>query len=149
MAVSRAYAAPAPVAAAIATSTQKPASRSPRFSKPKALVAGFFGGGFRWFWFVVSCVFFVAVAYIIWVPLRQEALRGQTEGRRGLFFTLAGMLTVLWFLYPVVWLVSTTGTNAVGPGVEVFFFALLDILAKIAFGFVLLGGIRQARGARA
>lgn len=113
------------------------------------LVGGAIPGASKWFWFVISCVFFVIVLYLIWGPLRSEAQSGPTEGGQGLFFSLAAILTVLWFLYPIVWVVGTEGTAAVTAGVEVFFFAVLDILAKIAFGLILIGGIRSATGAGA
>jgi bacteriorhodopsin len=50
---------------------------------------------------------------------------------------------VLWSLYPIVWLLGTEGFGAVGTGTEVFLFLILDFLAKIAFGILLLTN-RQA-----
>lgn len=99
--------------------------------------------------FIVSSVFFLVVLYFIWSPqgLNGEANRGDPEGGANLFFRLAVMLTLLWFLYPVVWIVGPEGSGAASNGVEVFFYAVLDILAKIAFGMVLLGGLRQTRQA--
>lgn len=99
--------------------------------------------------FLVSSVFFLVVLYFIWSPqgLNGEANRGNPEGGANLFFRLAVMLTVLWFFYPVVWILGTEGSGAVSNGVEVFFYAVLDILAKIGFGIVLLTGLRQAQRA--
>lgn len=116
------------------------------------LIAGATAGGFRWFWYVVSCVFFAVVLYFIWFAPRSlsvEARQGTPEGGPGLFFSLAVMLTVLWILYPVVWLLGTEGISALSNGVEVFFYAVLDIAAKIAFGLLLIGGIRRSTGAGA
>jgi bacteriorhodopsin len=109
------------------------------------LVAGVTTGAFKWFWFVISCVFFLAVLALIWGPL-QSAARSGVSPEASLFYPLAVMLTVLWFLYPIVFLVGTEGVSAIGIGPEVFFFAVLDILAKIAFGIVLLSGVRRIRG---
>lgn len=106
------------------------------------LVSGATSGAFKWFWFVISCIFFVAVLYLIWGPLRAAAQSGITS-ESSLFFPLATMLTVLWLLYPVVFFFGTEGIGVFSIGVEVFFFAVLDILAKIGFGIVLLGGIRR------
>ncbi len=55
------------------------------------------------------------------------------------------MTIVLWSLYPIVWLLGTEGFNTVGSTVEVFLFLILDFLAKIGFGFLLLTN-RQALG---
>ncbi len=112
------------------------------------LAAGGTGSNVRWFWFLLSSAFFVGVLYLIWVPLREEARRGPTEGRPGLFFSLAALLTLLWVLYPVVFILGTEGISSVSNGVEVLFYAILDILSKIAFGLILIDGIRQGRAAR-
>lgn len=106
------------------------------------LISGWTNGGLKWFFFVISCIAFVAVLYCIWVPLRAIAASGVSP-EASLFFPLASMLTVLWILYPVVFLLGTEGAGAVSAGAEVFFYAVLDILAKVAFGFILLGGIRR------
>ena len=108
------------------------------------VVAGGASGFVSGLFFVISTIFFIVVLALLWGPLRAEAMEGETEGRPGLFFTLASMLTVLWILYPIVWLIGTEGSGLVSSGVEVFFFAVLDVLAKIAFGAILLGGIRSA-----
>lgn len=114
------------------------------------LLAGAWSGGFKWFWFVVSCIFFIAVLALIWGPLQTAAQSGASP-EASLFYPLAVMLTVLWFAYPVVFLIGTEGVDAISIGFEVFLYAVLDILAKVGFGIVLLGGVRRIReqGARA
>ena len=106
------------------------------------VVAGATSGGFKWFWYVISCIFFLIVLGLIWGPLRSAAQSGVSP-EASLFFPLAGMLTVLWFAYPVVFLLGTEGAGVFSAGLEVFCYAVLDILAKVGFGFVLLGGIRR------
>jgi bacteriorhodopsin len=108
------------------------------------VLAGAWSGGFKWFWFVVSCIFFIAVLALIWGPLQTAAQSGVSP-EASLFYPLAIMLTVLWFAYPIVFLIGTEGISAISIGFEVFLFAVLDILAKIAFGIVLLGGVRRIR----
>jgi bacteriorhodopsin len=98
--------------------------------------------------FILSTVFFLIVLALVWGPLRSAAQQGEPEGGFGLFYTLATMLTVLWIIYPIVWLIGTEGAGLVGAPIEVFLYAVLDILAKIAFGAILLGGIRRAGGER-
>lgn len=113
-------------------------------------VAGATGGAFKWFWYVISCIFFLAVLALIWGPL-QNAARSGVSPEASLFFPLAVVLTVLWFAYPVVFLIGTEGLSAIGASVEVFLYAVLDISAKVGFGIILLGGVRRIReqGARA
>lgn len=92
------------------------------------------GGGF---WFVVSTIFMIAVLYLVATRLFSEASR-QGGAAQQVFRTLALLTLVLWSLYPVVWLLGTEGFGAVGSTGEVLLFLILDILAKIAFGFLLL-----------
>lgn len=106
------------------------------------LISGANSGFIKWFFFLLSCLAFLVVLYLIWVPLQAAAQTGQS-GEASLFFPLAIMLTVLWVIYPVVFLIGTEGLDAIPISVEVFVYAVLDILAKIGFGIVLLGGIRR------
>jgi bacteriorhodopsin len=55
-----------------------------------------------------------------------------------LFTTLRNIVIVLWLAYPVVWLVGTEGAGLIGLGPETAVFAVLDVAAKVGFGFVLL-----------
>ena len=114
------------------------------------VLSGAWAGGFKWFWFVVSCIFFLAVLFLIWGPLQTAAQSGVSP-EASLFYPLAVMLTVLWFAYPIVFLVGTEGVGAISIGFEVFLYAVLDILAKVGFGIILVGGVRRIReqGARA
>jgi bacteriorhodopsin len=96
----------------------------------------------RGFWFIVSTVAFVVLVYLIVTQLFAAA-RNASGNAQGLFSTLAYLTVVLWSLYPIVWLLGTEGFGAVGTGTEVFLFLILDFLAKIAFGILLLTN-RQA-----
>jgi bacteriorhodopsin len=49
------------------------------------------------------------------------------------------MLIVLWLAYPVVWILGTEGTIGIIPLYwETAAFMVLDLTAKVGFGFVLL-----------
>ncbi|MGH3149050.1 MAG: bacteriorhodopsin [Rubrobacter sp.] len=98
-----------------------------------------FGKGF---WFVVSTAAMIVLLYLVYTRLFAEAAsRGGAV--QGVFRTLALLTIVLWALYPVVWLLGTEGFGTVGSTTEVFLFLILDFLAKIGFGFLLLTN-RQA-----
>jgi bacteriorhodopsin len=100
-----------------------------------------FGKGF---WFIISTIAMVVLLYLVYTRLFAEAAsRGGAV--QSTFRTLALLTIVLWSLYPIVWLLGTEGFNAVGSTVEVFLFLILDFLAKIGFGFLLLTN-RQALG---
>lgn len=45
---------------------------------------------------------------------------------------------MLWSCYPIVWLLGSEGFGAASPTLEVFLFLILDLFAKVGFGFLLL-----------
>lgn len=108
------------------------------------VLSGAWAGGFKWFWFVISCIAFIAVLALIWGPLQTAAQSGVSP-EASLFYPLSIMLTVLWFAYPIVFLIGSEGVGAIPTGFEVFLYAVLDILTKVGFGIILVGGVRRLR----
>lgn len=92
--------------------------------------------------FVISTVSMIVLLYLI-VSQLFAAARSQVQSVQAIFNTLATLTIVLWSLYPVVWLLGTEGFGAVSPGLEVLLFLILDLLAKVGFGYLLLTN-RQA-----
>ena len=101
------------------------------------LIAGLTVGNERYIWFAVSSVAFVAIVGIL-VGRFMEMARAQGPGIARTFTRLAGLTIGLWTLYPIVWLLGTEGTGTVSLTTEVAMFVVLDLLAKVGFGFVLL-----------
>jgi len=104
------------------------------------IVTSFFFGAseissLKWTWFIISCVAFLGVYYVIWVSLMQanheERDDVQTTYRRN-----ATILSVLWLIYPLVLLLSPDGLYAIGDTVAVVCILILDILAKVVYGFM-------------
>lgn len=106
------------------------------------LWAGATAGGGRYILWFLSTVAMVALLYIV-VTRLFAAAESQTPAVQSVFKTLAVLTVVLWSLYPVVWLVGAEGFNAIGQTGEVAGFLVLDLLAKVGFGFLLLTN-RQA-----
>jgi bacteriorhodopsin len=89
-------------------------------------------------WWGVSTALLVFLLYFLVQSLNEAASR-QTESVRNLTTTLRNMLIVLWLAYPVVWILGTEGTLELIPlYVETAAFMVLDLTAKVGFGFVLL-----------
>lgn len=101
------------------------------------LIAGLTPGNERYIWFTVSSVAFVAIVGILARGFRAMAV-AQGPGVSATFTRLAGLTIGLWTLYPVVWIFGTEGTGAMSLTTEVAMFTVLDLLAKVGFGFVLL-----------
>jgi bacteriorhodopsin len=92
--------------------------------------------------FLISTASLIGVLYLLWTRL-SVAARTRSSSVTGLFYRLALLTTVLWALYPIVFLLGTEGFRAVGRESEIFLFLVLDLLTKIGFGFLLLSN-RQA-----
>ena len=89
-------------------------------------------------WWAISTVFLLFLLYFLIRALNEAATR-QTADVRKLTTTLRNMLIVLWLAYPVVWILGTEGTIGILPLYwETAVFMVLDLTAKVGFGFVLL-----------
>jgi bacteriorhodopsin len=96
----------------------------------------------KYVWFAVSFGFFIAVLALVWGPVRAAAAQ-QGTATAALYNKLLGILTVLWFIYPVLWLLGTEGTGAISLNTEVAVFTIIDLSAKVGFGLLLLIGIKK------
>jgi bacteriorhodopsin len=89
-------------------------------------------------WWGVSTALLLFLLYFL-VKALNDAADQQTESVRSLTTTLRNMLIVLWLAYPVVWILGTEGTLGILPlYYETAAFMVLDLVAKVGFGFVLL-----------
>jgi len=111
------------------------------------IITGLFGAlsinsQHKYSWFIVSCGFFFAVLAAIWGPVRAAAAE-QGGDVAALYSKLAGILTVLWCIYPVLWLLGTEGTGAISLNLEVIVFTVIDLTAKVIFGILLVTGVQK------
>jgi len=94
----------------------------------------------RYVWWAVSSGAFVVILYVIFAKLPSFANSYGTD-RASSFGNLRNLLAVLWFVYPLLWLVGTEGASVVPLGVETVGYAILDITAKVVFGYALLSSV--------
>jgi bacteriorhodopsin len=87
--------------------------------------------------FIISTAALIGVLYLIWTRFFAAA-RSRTPAVAGLFNRLAILTIVVWCLYPIVFLLGPEGFRAVDQAFEIFLFLILDLLAKVVFGFLLL-----------
>ncbi len=92
---------------------------------------------YRWAWFGISSVAFLVILYIIVGQLGPIARRRDPIVARH-FRTLSIMLLVLWFCYPIVWALGTEGFGVFSTFVATVLYGILDVLAKVVYGFILL-----------
>ncbi|MFB6297359.1 MAG: bacteriorhodopsin [Salinirussus sp.] len=91
----------------------------------------------RYVWWLVSTIAFVFLLYYLLSSLRSAAAQ-QSEEVQSTFNVLTILVAVLWTAYPIWWLIGTEGAGVVTLGVETLGFMILDVTAKVGFGFILL-----------
>ncbi len=91
--------------------------------------------GLRWFWYFISCTFFLVVLYVLLVEWPKDAEAADTAE----IFNLLKILTVvLWFGYPIFWALGAEGLAVLDVAITSWAYSFLDIGAKYVFAFLLL-----------
>jgi bacteriorhodopsin len=90
--------------------------------------------------YAISCIAFLIVLGVLWGPVRQAA-RAQGGPAEALYNRLTPILSVLWCIYPVLWILGTEGTKTLNLTGEIVVFAIIDLTAKVVFGLLLCTGI--------
>jgi len=94
-------------------------------------------GAERLIWWGVSTGFLLVLLYMLFGTLGQRAA-SLPDAAASKFRTLRLLIVVIWLVYPVWWLVGTEGFGLVNLYLETLGFAVLDLTAKVGFGFILL-----------
>lgn len=90
----------------------------------------------RWAFFAVSCLFFLGIWYILLVNGAQAAAQ-RPRRTRGLYWLLTLMTIALWTAYPIVFGL-TEGANKISVDAEIIAYGVLDVAAKLGFGYLLI-----------
>lgn len=93
-------------------------------------------------WYLVSCGAFLAILYMLLVPYRKEAEQNHPRAKKA-FRKLVTVHIVLWTLYPIVWMLASTGLGVLNQSGETAGYTLLDIASKVGFGFLSLNTLQQ------
>lgn len=97
----------------------------------------------KWIWYAWSCAAFLGVLYLLWGPLRAMAVsRGPGLGTA--YTKNVGFLTVVWFLYPIVFAIGPEGVRAITDPQSVWAILVLDVAAKVGYAFFAASNIDKA-----
>ena len=91
--------------------------------------------GLRWFWYFISCTFFLVVLYILLVEWPRDA---EAAGTAEIFNLLKILTVVLWLGYPIFWALGAEGLAVLEVAITSWAYSFLDIGAKYVFAFLLL-----------
>ena len=92
------------------------------------------GSAIKWTWYLVSSGAFLFLYLCLWGAMQREA--GKTGGladnvyRRNLTF-----LSIVWAFYPFNFLFGPEGLKLLDPTASIAIYAVLDVAAKVIFGF--------------
>jgi bacteriorhodopsin len=94
-------------------------------------------GARRLVWWGISTGFLLVLLYFLFSSLSGK-VSDLPEDTQSTFTTLRNLVTVIWLVYPVWWLIGTEGLGKVGLYTETAGFMVIDLVAKVGFGFILL-----------
>jgi len=108
------------------------------------LVSSLTGPSFaKWVWYAWSCVAFLGVLYLLWGPLRMLAKsRGMALGTA--YNKNVAFLTVIWFLYPIVFLIGPEGMKIITDPTSVWAILIMDVVAKVVYAFYAASNLDKA-----
>ncbi len=95
----------------------------------------------KWWFYALSCLSFVAIYALLWGPFKELSLRSP-EG--ALYRKKAAALSIVWFAYPIVFLVGQEGFRLWSPLVDAALFTILDLTAKVAYGLWAVSMVQHA-----
>ncbi|MDT0174517.1 bacteriorhodopsin [Pantoea sp. RRHST58] len=97
----------------------------------------------KWIWYLWSCAAFLGVIYLLWGPLRaMAAARGNALAAA--YNKNVALLTLVWFIYPIVFLVGPEGLKIITDPTSVWAFLVLDIIAKVFYAFYAAANLEKA-----
>ena len=100
----------------------------------------------KWAWYITSCVAFAAVYYILLLPLMKEASM-RDEQRRRTYRRNLPILAVLWLIYPVFVVLGPDGVGVWSATLATAAIVILDLTAKVIYGFIAMGGSKRTADA--
>ena len=93
-------------------------------------------------WWAISTGAYLAIAWAFLGRYKREA-KAAMPNSASVFDKIVLVHLVIWTAYPVVWLLSPEGIGAIGSPIEAGAFAVLDIVAKVGFGFFAANSLRK------
>lgn len=93
-------------------------------------------------WYLVSCGAYAGLVYLLLKKYRQQAEQHYPRLKK-VFYRLLTVHLVIWTAYPIVWILASTGFNVIDSTTESACYTILDVAAKVGFGFLALNSLNQ------
>lgn len=101
----------------------------------------------KWVWYLWSCAAFAGVLYNLWMPVRAIS-RAEDGPMAGAYAKNLVFLTVVWFLYPIVFAIGPEGLKAIGADASSWAILVLDVTAKVVYAFYAAANVEKAEHER-
>lgn len=97
-------------------------------------------------WYLVSSGAYLGLVYLLLKYYRGQAEEHYPRSRK-VFHRLLTVHLVIWTAYPIVWILASTGFSVLNSTTESACYTILDIAAKVGFGFLALNSLKQLENA--
>lgn len=97
-------------------------------------------------WYLVSCGAYIGLAYLLLKYYLGQAKAAYPRSQK-VFYRLLTVHLVIWTAYPIVWILASTGFGVLNSTTETACYAILDVAAKVGFGFLALNSLTQLENA--
>ncbi len=88
-------------------------------------------------WYIASCLWFLVIAYLMYGSVKRQAY-ANSQKMGDIYSQLLLFLSAVWVLYPIVWVLGSTGYQIIDINVEAGAYAIMDVTAKAVFGILTL-----------
>jgi len=85
----------------------------------------------KWWFYALSCLAFVAIYGLLWGPFKRLS-ESSPDGAK--YVKKAAVLSIVWFAYPVVFIIGQEGLRLWSPLCDAVLFTCLDLIAKVLYG---------------
>jgi bacteriorhodopsin len=88
-------------------------------------------------WYLISSGAFLA---LLWALFSEYANTGnrRADSVTKLFHQQRNFLSIVWFGYPIIWILGAQGIDIIGTGIEALLYCIFDITAKVIYGFTVV-----------
>lgn len=93
-------------------------------------------------WYLVSCGAYFGLVYLLLKYYQSTAKQAHPRSKK-VFTRLLTVHLVIWSAYPIVWILASTGFNVIDSVTETACYTILDVAAKVGFGFLALNSLQQ------
>jgi bacteriorhodopsin len=85
----------------------------------------------KWWFYGLSCLSFIAIYGLLWGPFKRLS-ESSPDGAK--YRKKAAVLSIVWFAYPVVFILGQEGLRLWSPLYDAILFTCLDLIAKVLYG---------------